>query len=263
MSPCSLIFSIPGKYRTCIQSFKLCSNLRAMATATQKPNQSDDPIMKAESLANQYEEDVTSSVAKWLKANEIYYGKERDFNNYPTYKAPYCHPKVRMGVFPDSWFQPFYNKTGVTGPYMFLFGSFMFLMNKEIWIYDGHWFEFIVFCLVCTGAIKKLGPHATKFIEKLKEEHDQAMYYQPLNEVKGYVDNTIKTCETEIARAAVVPEHILAKKENIALQLEATYRERLQNVYRTVQRRLLTIFSYDKFSSSQTHIHIINDESRF
>ncbi|CAH8565123.1 unnamed protein product [Schistosoma mattheei] len=235
----SSFLSSPIKYGAYIRNLQIRSSLRAVAGATQKPNQpTDGPIVKAESIANQYEQDVTNSIARWVKAEEIYYGKERDFTNYPTFKIAHCHPKVRMGVFPDSWFQPFYNKTGVTGPYMFMFGSFMFLINKEIWVFDGHFLEFFVFLSMSVMIVKRFGAPTRKIVEKWAKEGEHLMYHQPINEVKSYIDNTIKTCEMEVERAAAVPEHVRAKEENIALQLEATYRERLQSVYRTVHRRL-------------------------
>ncbi|VDM33175.1 unnamed protein product [Hydatigera taeniaeformis] len=52
------------------------------------------------------------------------------------------------------------------------------------------------------------------------------------------LDRTIKSADEEIARAAFLPKLVAAKKENIDLQLEAAYRERLQNVYKAVTRRL-------------------------
>ncbi|VDQ10701.1 unnamed protein product, partial [Trichobilharzia regenti] len=165
--------------------------------------------------------------SRWEKSHQIYYGKERDFKNFPTIKFAETSPKIRMGVFPDYWFQPFYNKTGVTGPYMFMFGSFMFLINKEIW--------FSTFVIMSTVFVKLFGPRAKKFMEDLVEV------------VKGYLDNTIKTSEMEMSRAAAVSEHVKAKEENIALQLEAAYRERLQNVFRTVHRRLVS-FEFKVYS---------------
>ena len=35
--------------------------------------------------------------------------------NFPYPSGPFYPPKVRMLMFPDSWFQPFYNVTGVSG----------------------------------------------------------------------------------------------------------------------------------------------------
>ena len=60
-------------------------------------------------------EDIKTIVARWDKANKIYYGPDRDFKNFPTLKIPESEPTVRMGVFPSYWFDAFYEKTGVTG----------------------------------------------------------------------------------------------------------------------------------------------------
>merc|ERR1712047_87195 len=48
-----------------------------------------------------------ATVANWVKANETYYGPERDHKNFPHASRPVNHPPVRMGIFPESWFQAF------------------------------------------------------------------------------------------------------------------------------------------------------------
>lgn len=52
----------------------------------------------------------------------------------------------------------------------------------------------------------------------------------------------MKSADEEIARAVCVPSLVEAKKENVNLQLEMAYRERLQNVYKAVTRRLVIHF---------------------
>lgn len=54
------------------------------------------------------------------------------------------------------------------------------------------------------------------------------------------LDRTIKSADEEITRAAFFPNLVAAKKENIDLQLEAAYRERLQNIYKAITRRLVS-----------------------
>ena len=53
--------------------------------------------------------------AVWDAANKLYFGPDRDFANFPSLVRPESIPPVRLGFIPDSWFQMFYEKTGVTG----------------------------------------------------------------------------------------------------------------------------------------------------
>ncbi|VDP39739.1 unnamed protein product [Echinostoma caproni] len=184
---------------------------RGASTAPQ-PNPVSDYLKKAENVASKYSQHVDEAVDRWAKCDEIYYGKERDMINFPTVKYPLTHPKVRLGFLPDSWFQALYPKTGVTGPYLFLFGSTMFLLSKEIWVVDPHFVELGVFVTVMTWLIKRFGPMVSKRLD----------------------------ADVEVSRSTAVNDLIKAKEENVDLQLEAAYRERLQQVHRAVHRRLVS-----------------------
>lgn len=60
---------------------------------------------------------LTEQIEKWDSANQIFYGPERDTKNFPHPVQPETSPPVRLGFIPDTWFQFFYNKTGVTGKF--------------------------------------------------------------------------------------------------------------------------------------------------
>lgn len=195
-------------------------------------------IKESELLAEKYHKHVSDSIVRWNKCNEIYYGKERDMVNYPTIKITEQHPKVRLGFIPDSWFQTLYSRTGVTGPYLFLGGTTAFLLSKEYWVADAHFVEVIPFIIIMTWAIKKFGSRASDYLSKITQQRIDNFYTKPLNNAVANLDKAIKSADEEIARAACVPTLVAAKKENIDLQLEASYRERLQNVYKAVTRRL-------------------------
>ncbi|EUB61702.1 ATP synthase subunit b [Echinococcus granulosus] len=195
-------------------------------------------IKDAEELANRYHKYVSDAIVRWDKCNEIYYGKERDMVNYPTIKIAEQHPKVRLGFIPDAWFQLLYSRTGVTGPYLFLTGTTAFLLSKEYWVVDAHFVEIIPFVIIMTWAIKTFGSRCSDYIGKFTQQRIDNFYTKPMRNTIANLDRTIKSADEEIARAAFLPTLVAAKKENIDLQLEAAYRERLQNVYKAVIRRL-------------------------
>ncbi|KAF7233876.1 hypothetical protein EG68_11557 [Paragonimus skrjabini miyazakii] len=214
------------------------SNGLKSTSGTNTPSGAADYVKKSEELANKYTKHIDDAVNRWAKCDEIYSGKERDFQRFPAVKYPLTHPKVRLGFLPDSWFQALYPKTGVTGPYLFLFGTSAFLISKEIWVVDPHFIELGVFVIVMTGLIKKFGPSFSKYLDKQIEEVENTRYYQPLKALNSHLDRMVATADQEIARASAVASLVNAKVENVELQLEAAYRERLQQVYRAVHRRL-------------------------
>lgn len=54
-------------------------------------------------------------IEQWDYVNSVYYGPERDTKNYPHPSQPERRPPVRLGIFPASWFDFMYPKTGTSG----------------------------------------------------------------------------------------------------------------------------------------------------
>jgi len=77
------------------------------------------------------------------------------------------HPgKVRMGFIPDEWFQFFYKKTGVTGPYTFGAGLLTYLCSKEIYVMEHEYYTGLSLIIVSYVACKKLGPVIAQALDK-------------------------------------------------------------------------------------------------
>lgn len=63
-------------------------------------------------------------------------------------------------------FEFFYEKTGVTGPYMFGTGLITYLCSKEIYVMEHEFYTGISLGIICLYATKKLGPHIAKYLDK-------------------------------------------------------------------------------------------------
>merc|ERR1712062_674076 len=128
---------------------------------------------------------------------------ERDLVNFPDRVRPIDKPPVRLGIFPEEWFTAMYPKTGVTGPYMALFGVSTFLASKEYFVMEHDFYVGIGLAIVLTYLVKTQGPAYTAEINKQLDE-----------------------------------DIIAAKKEAVGLQLEGEYRSRLAAAHAAVKKRL-------------------------
>jgi len=162
---------------------------------------------------------------------------ERDLINFPRRTRPIDKPKVRLGIFPDEWFEAFYSKTGVSGPYVALFGFSTFLCSKEYFVMEHDFYAGIALAIVLGGLVKKVGPGWTEQINKDLDKEEQMFKSIRQTEI-DFCKDSIAGEEAAQLNCSAWKEIIEAKKEIVGLQLEATYRERLNEAYTQVKKRL-------------------------
>ena len=75
---------------------------------------------------------------------------ERDLANYPPYHLKAQPNAVRWYCVPESWFKFFYEKTGVTGPYMFFYGLLVYGFSRE---YIVLWYDFTEYLILAAAVI--------------------------------------------------------------------------------------------------------------
>merc|ERR1712121_446126 len=162
---------------------------------------------------------------------------ERDLVNFPARVRPIDKPPVRLGIFPEEWFTAMYPKTGVTGPYMALFGVSTFLASKEYFVMEHDFYVGIGLAAVLTFVVKQVGPGWTAEVNKELDADEAA--------IRSIRQNEIDACKAQIAEEEISQANtvawediIAAKKEAVGLQLEGVYIARLQDVYTQVKKRL-------------------------
>lgn len=182
---------------------------------------------------------LEEKVANWKKANDVFFGPERDHKNFPHPVMPESVTETyQFGFIPTRWFKAIYPQLGVTGCYTVIFMPLLFGINKEI-IYMGHEMaEILVMILVFNWARLKWGDKMKAKLQTWSEKHNNLFYTKPLEQAKsGYIAE-VDAIKGEIARQEAVPVIFQAKQEQLDLQLEAEYRQRLQEVHDIVKRRL-------------------------
>jgi len=162
---------------------------------------------------------------------------ERDLVNFPARVRPIDKAPVRLGIFPEEWFTAMYPKTGVTGPYMALFGVSTFLASKEYFVMEHDFYVGLGLAAVLTFVVKQVGPGWTAEVNKELDADEAAL--------KSIRQNEIDACKAQIAEEEISQANtvawediIAAKKEAVGLQLEGVYRARLQDAYTQVKKRL-------------------------
>ncbi|KAL0117528.1 hypothetical protein PUN28_010385 [Cardiocondyla obscurior] len=144
---------------------------------------------------------------------------------------------VRHGFIPEEWFQAFYPKTGASGPYVFAITVSTYLLSKEIYVLEHEFYNGISLFIICVGFVKLFGPKVAQFCDKgIDQIH---------NDFQDTRNQQIITYENQISEEKKQQDSLDGqkmimdiKKENIKMQLEATYRERAIQVYQEVKKRL-------------------------
>merc|ERR1712117_696690 len=147
------------------------------------------------------------SIPAWVDGVDIFENEknpERDHVNFPRRKREELPSPVRHWWIPEEYFSFFAPKTGVTGGYIFALSFGSFLCSKEHIIFDKE--------------IADMDSIRNKEIDRCAlaiEEEEKSQWM-----------------------AGSYEDLIAAKKENVALQLEAEYRARLKDAFTQVKRRL-------------------------
>lgn len=94
---------------------------------------------------------------------------ERDLVNFPRPERAENPEPVRLAFIPESWFKAFYEKTGVTGPYLFFGGLTTFLLSKELLIIEHEMVVGFTIAVIFGYAIQKLKEPTRAYFNKLDD----------------------------------------------------------------------------------------------
>jgi len=177
----------------------------------------------------------------WNYVNSVYFGPERDKVNFPTPAVPMTSPETRIGIFPATWFEAFHNTTGVSGGYVFGFGFFTWLHSMEYNTIDNYFWQIpsfwgAIYFLHCHPSV---GPKAKVWLhENWVQKWKNLEWDRPLGRLRSSAEKDISKLKRLIEECETQTYIKQAKEEGVALQLESAYRERLQNAFTEVKKRL-------------------------
>lgn len=162
---------------------------------------------------------------------------ERDLVNYPPYQVKESPNAVRWYFVPESWFKFFYDKTGVTGPYMFFYGLLIYGFSKEHIVLWYDFTEYLILAAAVVTVVKKVGPTVGDVFRGWYQD-DVSRYNSIVQTSKALAGKSLHSYEESLERARNVSLLVDARKELLQMGLEAAYRERMKQVYESVKRRL-------------------------
>ncbi|XP_064456020.1 ATP synthase subunit b, mitochondrial-like [Ornithodoros turicata] len=182
---------------------------------------------------------------------------ERDLVNFPRLKRPVYPAKVRMGFLPDSWFQFFYHKTGVTGPYFFGAGLLTYMYSKEILLMDHEFWTGVTLAIMISYGVKKMGPGVNAYVDKEVDTMEEDLEHCRSGNMDA-LKEAIKNEEHSQWQAEGEKMLFEAKRENVHLQLEAEFRKRQMTVYNEVKKRLDFQFEVQNVKRRLQQKHMVN-----
>jgi len=184
-------------------------------------------------------------------------GPERDLVNFPRPKRAIYPGKVRFGFVPDEWFTQLYNKTGVTGPYAFGIGFLTYILSKEIWVLEHEFWGGVSFFMMIVYGVKKFGPQVSAYLDKEQQAYIDELNSGKVSEIKGLNDAISEEKKAQF-QAEGMKLLFDVKRENVALQLEAVYRQRVMEVFNEVKKRLDYQVEKQNVERSIQQKHMVN-----
>ncbi|KAM7404599.1 hypothetical protein PAMP_011934 [Pampus punctatissimus] len=175
----------------------------------------------------------------------------------PVPPLPEKGGKVRFGFVPEELFQFLYPKTGVTGPYMLGTGLLVYLISKEVLVINAEFIAGLSIGSVIVYGVKKFGPSVAAFADKLNEEK-VALAQEFKDEAISSLNRAIEEEKKEQWRVDGRSMLFDVKRNNVAMQLETNYRERLHMVTNEVKRRLDYQIALQDLHRRMAQEHMIN-----
>ncbi|KAI6222679.1 ATP synthase subunit b [Aphelenchoides besseyi] len=165
-------------------------------------------------------------------------GPERDLKNFP-YPARAEHPpKTRLLMIPDSWCTPFHKITGTSGPYLFFGGVGAFYLNKELWVFEEQGHMLLGWILFYLLASRTVGYRIDKTVYGWYRDRMDHFNKLIADDLKDAIEFRKNSASQAASFNAIKGDFPTIFRENLALQLEATYRKNVNQVTTELKRRL-------------------------
>lgn len=107
------------------------------------------------------------------------------------------------------------------------------LASKEIYVLEHEYYTGVAVAVLSVILVKKVGPHVAKWLDESMDKDENAMIESRESQVRDLKD-MIEHEKFQQYRTEAQKLILDAKRENIKMQLEAAYRERVSRVYNEV-----------------------------
>lgn len=119
------------------------------------------------------------------------------------------------------------------GPYIFVISVGTYLVSKEIYILEHEFYNGLSLMAMYIYSVKKFGPKVAAMLDKEIDKVEESLNQDRNNEMAMNEELIVheKQEQSSLDGQKMIMD---IKKENIKMQLEATYRERMVQVYQEV-----------------------------